>query len=62
MAVFEYRVHLAHREDTIETGTVVAANETEAKRKLHAYDLPNAKLKRITGISTLFKKFTANIK
>ena len=62
MAVFEYKVHLAQREDTIETGTVVAADENEAIRKLKAYELPNPKLRRIKGFSGILKKFTANIK
>lgn len=62
MSVFEYRVHLKEREDSVETGTVIAKNEKDARKKLMAYDLRDPTLKEIKGFSGIFKKFTANIK
>lgn len=62
MSLFEYRVHLKEREDAVETGTVIAKNETDARNKLKVYDLRDPKLKEIKGFSGIFKKFTANIK
>ncbi len=62
MAVFEYKVTLHSREDAEERGIVVARDESDAKRKLRAYDLSGAKLRRIKGIRGFFKKFGANIK
>ncbi|MBN2307764.1 MAG: hypothetical protein JXR94_02265 [Candidatus Hydrogenedentes bacterium] len=62
MAVFRYTVTMANREDHVETGTVVARNEKEAKKKLEGLDLGNARLKRLGGVTGLIKTFTADIK
>jgi len=46
----------------LEKGTIVANNEQHAREKLERLDLVEVRLKRISGISGLFKTFTADIR
>lgn len=62
MSVFKYTVLIPQREDAIEEGTVVASDEKEAELKLKNLDLVNPKLKKMTGLSGLLKRFTADIR
>jgi len=62
MAVFSYRVTIKEREDSIEEGTVVASNESDARQKLKRYDYQNARLTKLSGVSAFIKKFSADVK
>jgi hypothetical protein len=62
VSVYKYTVVLSQREDTVESGTVVAKSETEAKKKLQRLDLNNPKLKKVTGLSGFFGRITADVK
>ncbi|MBI4556884.1 MAG: hypothetical protein HY706_04810 [Candidatus Hydrogenedentes bacterium] len=46
----------------METGTVVAHNEEEAKKKLRQMHFEEIRLKKLGGLSGLLKSFTADIK
>jgi hypothetical protein len=46
----------------MERGTIVAGNEQQAREKLERLDLIDVRLKRIAGISGLFKSLTADIR
>ena len=62
MSVYKYTVVLSEREDSVESGTVVAKDEQEAVAKLARLDLRNPKLKEIKGLSKVFSRFTADVK
>ena len=62
VALYKYTVTYKNREDFMESGTVVAKDEDEAKTKLKRLDFDRVKLKKQVGISALFKQFTADIK
>lgn len=46
----------------VEKGTVLAASEAEARKKLENLQFDRIKLKRVDGISGLFKRFTADVR
>lgn len=60
MAVYEYVA--MGREDQEEVGTVVAQDEEEARRKLKALQFQKVRLKKVGGISGIFRKINADIK
>lgn len=60
MAVYEY-IALG-KEDQEEVGTVVAQDEEEARRKLQAFRFQKVRLKKVGGISGIFRKMNADIK
>lgn len=62
MSVYKYTVVLRNREDSIESGTVVAKDEGEATKKLKRLDLSNPHLKKVNGISGFMGRFTADVK
>lgn len=62
LSVYKYTVVLPERENVIESGTVVAKNEEEARAKLIRLDLRDPKLKEFRGLSGLFHRFTADIR
>lgn len=62
VAVFEYKACVRNREDSVEMGTVVARDETEAKRKLKELNFVEIRLKKVGGISGIFKALTADVK
>lgn len=62
MAVFEYKASMKDREDFFESGTIVARDELEARKKLQALKFDHIRLKRIGGVAGLLKRFTADIK
>ena len=62
MAVFKYSAVVKNREEMFEKGTIVADNEQQAREKLEHLDLVDVRLKRIGGISGLFKALTADIR
>ncbi|MFP6582994.1 MAG: hypothetical protein VCD00_10645 [Candidatus Hydrogenedentota bacterium] len=62
VSVYKYTVILRDREDSIESGTVFAKDEGEAKKKLKRLDLSNPHLKQIKGFSGFMGRFTADIK
>lgn len=62
MAVYRYQASAKNREDHIETGTVVARNEAEAKKKLQDLDFDRVKVKKIGGFSGIFRKFGADVR
>lgn len=62
MAVFEYRGCIKKREDYVEAGTVVARDEADAKKKLESLDFVDIRIKRIGGLSGIFKSITPDIK
>ena len=62
VAVFKYSAVVRNREEMMERGTIVAGNEQQAREKLERLDLIDVRLKRIAGISGLFKSLTADIR
>lgn len=60
MAVYEY-VALG-REEQEEKGTVVAQDEEQARRKLKSLQYEKIRLKKVGGISGIFRKINADIK
>jgi len=62
VAVYKYTASNSRREDFTESGTIVAASEEEAKRKLRSMQFDQIKLRRIQGLQGLFSRLTANVK
>ena len=63
MAVFQFGAMITvEGEESIETGTIAAADEKEAMAKLHQYGFSKVRLERIRGISALWRQFTADFK
>ena len=62
MAVFRYKTRGTGPEAFTELGHIVAKDEQEATAKLNRYGQVKVRLKRIRGISALWKRFTADIK
>jgi hypothetical protein len=62
VAVFQYTATIQNREEHVESGTVVARDEEDALKKLQRYDLDNAHLRKLGGVSALLKSLTADIK
>lgn len=60
MAVYEYVA--MGREDQEEVGTVVAQDEEQARRKLKSLQFERIRLKKVGGISGIFRKINADIK
>jgi len=58
VAVFKYTATTVEEQHT-ETGTIVAANENEARKKLKTRRFDHVRLKRLGGISGFFSRFTA---
>lgn len=61
MAVFKYTATTVEEQHT-ETGTVIAANENEARRKLKTRRFSHIRLKRLGGLSGFFGRFTATLR
>ena len=63
MAVYRFRVVLSHREDHVESGTVVARDEDDAKHKLQKlFEVGSIRLTRVGGLSGFLKSLTADIR
>jgi hypothetical protein len=62
VSVYKYTVVLPDREDSIESGTVLAKDEGDATKKLKRLDLSNPRLKEVKGISGFVGRFTADVK
>ena len=62
MVVYKYSGIRKDREDCVETGTVVAQNEAEARGKLKRLKLAEIRLKEINGISGFFKRLRADVR
>ena len=62
MAVFNYTASVRNREEHIETGTVVAQNEREAKEKLAELDFDNIKLRKLGALASFLKQLTADVR
>lgn len=62
MAVFEYTAMDKRREDHVESGTVVADNEDEARKKLRRLNYEVVRVKKMKKISGFFKAFTADVR
>lgn len=62
MAVFVYTAVDKQREDHVESGTVVAHDEDEARKKLQRLNLNVVRMKRMKRISGFFRAFTADVR
>jgi type II secretory pathway component PulF len=62
MSVYRYLACDTTHEDHTQSGTIVAASEEEAKRKLRQRRFDKITLKRVDGLSALLHRFTADIK
>lgn len=62
MSVYRYTASSKKREEHVETGTVVARDKAEARRKLEEFKFDHMSFKRLTGWSALVSKFTADVK
>ena len=63
MAVFRYKAMITEeREESTESGTILAKDGSEATAKLNQYGFSKVRLEHIRGISSLWKRFTADIK
>lgn len=62
MPVFEYTAASQNKEGHVETGRIVARDKIDAFDKLKRHGLQLIKLKKIEGISSIFKRMTADIK
>jgi acyl transferase domain-containing protein len=60
--VFRYVASMKHPEEHTDTGTVVARDKDEAKKKLRAFRYDRITFKRLHGWSALVGKFTADVK
>lgn len=61
MAVFKY-VATSLSEEHTETGTIVAENEAQARKRLKSMKFDQIHLKKLNGLSSLINRFTATIK
>lgn len=62
MHVFDYVAKTIGSEDQIQTGTLVARDKLDAYDKLRRHGLELVRIKRIEGISAVFRKMAANIR
>lgn len=62
MPVYEYIAVGNNDEHHVETGRIVARDKLEAFDKLKHHNLRLMKLKKIEGISAIFRRITADIK
>jgi type II secretory pathway component PulF len=62
VTVYQFRAVDRKREDSTESGTVVADNEEEARRKLQPLGYTEIRLKKLSGFTAWLKRFTADIR
>lgn len=62
MPVFKYVGVKSEREEREESGTVVARDKDDAKKKLEPYGFSHIRLKLVSGISGFFGTFMADVK
>lgn len=62
MSVYRYTASSKGREDYLETGTIVAQDTEDARRKLKEFHFDKISFKRLSGWSALVSKFTADVK
>jgi hypothetical protein len=62
MAVFEYAGVVKNREDVVETGTVIAKSEDDARGKLRGLGFKDLRLKKLGGVSSLIRQFSADVR
>ena len=62
MPVFKYVGIKREREEREESGTVVARDKDDAKKKLEPYGFSHVRLKPLGGISGIFGTFMADVK
>jgi type II secretory pathway component PulF len=61
VAVFKYTATTVGEEHT-ETGTIVAEDESQARKKLKSMKFEQIHLKKLNGLSSLLNRFTATIR
>lgn len=62
MPVYAFTAVIPGREDHVESGTVAARGEQEARNKLKSLGYEDVKLKKLTGVAALLKRFTADVR
>lgn len=62
MSVYKYRVLLMRGEEVTEEGIVLARDEAEAKKKLRPLQYREVKLRKLTGLNALIRRFSADIR
>ena len=62
MPVFRYKATTNLQEENVESGTVVADNEEQAKKKLKSLRLDGIQLKKVGGLMGLVGRWTADIR
>jgi type II secretory pathway component PulF len=62
VALFRYTAVASSREDYAERGTIIAATEEEAKKKLSALRFDHVRLHKVRGLRALLGRLTATIK
>ena len=60
--MFSYTASDHSSEDHVESGTIVSQSEDEARKKLRQFKFDRIHLRRLRGLSALFRRFTANIR
>jgi len=60
--VFRYKATTNLQEENVESGTVVADNEEQAKKKLKSLRLDGIQLKKVGGLMGLVGRWTADIR
>jgi len=62
MAVFQYSGTDRNREDQVESGTVLARDEVEAKEKLQPFHLDGLRLRRLGGLRGMLQSLSPDVK
>ena len=62
VAVYEYSCTVRDREDFMEFGTVIAGSEDDARMKLRGLRFEHIRLKKLGGISSFLKQFSADVR
>lgn len=61
MPVYKYKATTNLQEEHVESGTVVAESEEQAKQKLRSLRLEGIQLRRVTGVMGLVGRWTADV-
>lgn len=62
MAVFQYTAVDRRREDHVESGTVLAQDEEDARKKLKRLNFEVVRIRKMKGLSGFFRSFTADVR
>ncbi len=60
--VYKYHASAKNREEHMDSGTVYARDEADARQKLRGFGYEKIDLKRVTGVSAFFGKYRADVK